>query len=104
MGFRALFRQRGGGGDVIVVVLAVAGRTMLQQTVAPNKSYFSSASFLYKQTETQPLIRQVHRTHIGRKCHQQPTRIYGNYHHCRTQHNFSLSLKGGALNSASQDQ
>jgi len=32
----ALFRQRGGGGDVIVVVLAVAGRTMLQQTVAPN--------------------------------------------------------------------
>ena len=36
MGFRALFRQRGGGGNVIVVVLAVAGRTMLQQTVAPN--------------------------------------------------------------------
>jgi len=36
MGFRALFLQRGGGGDVIVVVLAVAGRTMLQQTVAPN--------------------------------------------------------------------
>jgi len=32
----ALFRQRGGGGDVIVVVLAVADRTMLQQTVAPN--------------------------------------------------------------------
>ena len=38
MGFRALFRQRGGGGDVIVVVLAVASRTMLQQTVAPNMS------------------------------------------------------------------
>ena len=36
MGFRALFRQRGGGGDVIVIVLAVASRTMLQQTVAPN--------------------------------------------------------------------
>ena len=39
MGFHALFRQRGGGGDVIVVVLAVAGRTMLQQTVAPNNIY-----------------------------------------------------------------
>jgi len=38
MGFRALFRQRGGGGDVIVIVLAVASRTMLQQTVAPNTS------------------------------------------------------------------
>ena len=36
MGFRALFRQRGGGGDVIVIALAVASRTMLQQTVAPN--------------------------------------------------------------------
>ena len=36
MGFCALFRQRGGGGDVIV--LAVASRTMLQQTVAPNTS------------------------------------------------------------------
>ena len=36
MGFRALFRQRGGGGDVIVIVLAVASRTMLQRTVAPN--------------------------------------------------------------------
>jgi len=34
--FRALFRQRGGGGDVIAVVLAVASRTTLQQVVAPN--------------------------------------------------------------------
>ena len=33
MGFRALFRQRGGGGDVIAVVLAVASRTMLQQSL-----------------------------------------------------------------------
>ena len=32
----ALFRQRGEGGDVIVIVLAVASRTMLQQIVAPN--------------------------------------------------------------------
>jgi len=30
MGFRARFRQRGGGGNVIVIVLAVASRTMLQ--------------------------------------------------------------------------
>ena len=44
MGFRALFRQRGGGGDVIVVVLAVAGRTMLQQTVAPNIIYLWQTS------------------------------------------------------------
>ena len=29
--------QRDEGGGVIVVVLAVASRTMLQQTVAPNK-------------------------------------------------------------------
>ena len=38
MVFRALFRQRGGGGDVIVIVLAVANRTMLQQIVAPNNT------------------------------------------------------------------
>jgi len=47
MGFRALFRQRGGGGDVIVIVLAVASRPMLQQTVAPNISQ-TRHTFLYQ--------------------------------------------------------
>jgi len=53
MGFRALFRQRGGGGDVIVVVLTVAGRTMLQQTVAPNKLNFGPQTFIARMV-TQP--------------------------------------------------
>ena len=34
--------KRDGGGDVIVIVLAVASRTMLQQIVAPNNIYIST--------------------------------------------------------------